>query len=321
MVKASILLAMAWLAASAAWAGTPESAAEVPVPGADDIQTIAFDPDRYERMTVPVTIAGAGPYRFFVDTGSQATAITHRITDDLALTPRGKAMLVAMGSRREVDLVDVDQLEFADRVFSGLRAPLLRRDHIGADGILGLDSLQSLRVVIDFAQDRMDVMDAALFERSNHDFEIVVRARRKLGQMIITDAQVNGIRTAVVVDTGAQNSIGNPELARRLRKSGDAIMRTTDVNGVQFESNFLVAREIAMGGVRIHHAPIGFSRSPAFEALGLEDTPALIIGMANLQLFERVAIDFAQQKVLFDLPRSARRALVDGGWGGSRIRP
>ena len=312
------LAAMA--ASSPSMAGAP--GLETPPPPQiedEDIETVAFDHDRYDRMTIPVTIAGAGPYRFFIDTGSQATVVTHRITEDLGLSPRGRATLVAMGSSRSVDMVDVDSLEFADRVFSGLRAPILKRNHIGADGILGLDSLQNLRVVIDFANDRMDVADAALFTGSNTDFDIVVRARRKLGQMIITDAKVNGIRTAVVVDTGAQNSIGNPELMRRLRKRGDDIMRTTDVNGVQFESEFIVARHIAMGGVTIHRAPVGFAQSPAFEALGLTDTPALIIGMSNLQLFERVAIDFAQQKVLFDLPESAKRSLVEFGRGASRI--
>ena len=286
----------------------------------EDIETVVFDPDRYERMTVPVTIAGSGPYRFFIDTGAQATAVTHRITQDLGLAPRGQALLVAMGSQRAVDLVDVDQLEFADRVFSGIRAPLLKRSHIGADGILGLDSLQNLRVVIDFANDRMDVMDASVIKGGRGDFDIVVRARRQLGQMIITDAKVNGVRTAVVIDTGAQNTIANPALLARLRKRGDEVLVATDVNGVRFESKYVLARQIAMGGVRIHSAPVGFSDSPAFAALGLTDTPALILGMGNLRLFEQVAIDFAQQRILFALPDGAKRSFAEFGHGGSRIK-
>ena len=281
-------------------------------PSDEDIERVEIDRDRYERMTIPVMIGGEGPYRFFVDTGAQATVVTHRITNDLGLEPRGTATLVAMGSRRQVDLIDLDQLEFADRVFSGLRAPLLERTHIGADGILGLDSLQNLRVMIDFSEDRMDVTDASQVRNGNGGFDIVVRARRQLGQMIITDAEVNGVRTSVVVDTGAQNSIANSELKRRLRKRGDDVMHTTDVNGVSFESDYIIARNVTIGGVQIQRAPIGFADSPAFEALGLTEKPALILGMANLRLFERVAIDFAQKKVLFDLPRGARRPIFNG---------
>ena len=51
--------------------------------------------------------------------------------------------------------------------------------------------------------------------------------------------------------------------------------------------------------------PVGFTDSPAFAALGLADKPALILGMGNLRPFDRVAIDFASRRVLFDVPKGA----------------
>lgn len=267
---------------------------------------VAFDEDRYERMTVPVTIDGKGPYRFFIDTGAQATVVTSRITEDLAIEPRGKATLVAMGSSKVVDMIDIDGLEFADRRLSGLRAPLLNRDHIGADGILGLDSLQDMRVLIDFSEDSMSVSDAAEAGGTS-GYEIVVRARAKLGQMIITDAKINGVRTAVVIDTGAQNSIGNDALLQRLRGRKSDPFEFVDVNGVPVISKVAYARTLRIGNLEMLRVPIGFHDSPAFAALGLSDQPALILGMRNLRLFERVAIDFAARKVMFDLPADSLR--------------
>ena len=35
--------------------------------------------DRQNRYTVPVMVEGAGPFNFMIDTGSQATAVTHQI--------------------------------------------------------------------------------------------------------------------------------------------------------------------------------------------------------------------------------------------------
>ncbi len=81
--------------------------------------------DRHRRMTVPVTIAGEGPYRFLIDTGAQATVVTHRLVEDLALRRSGTAALVAMGSSRRVETVELDDLEFANRSVSGLISPLL----------------------------------------------------------------------------------------------------------------------------------------------------------------------------------------------------
>ena len=110
--------------------------------------------DRYDRMTVPVTINGSGPFRFLVDTGAQATVLTARVTNALGLVPTGRATLVAMASRTAVDTIALDGLEFAGRRFNNLTTPLLRDRDIGADGIIGLDSLQELRVIIDSAPTR-----------------------------------------------------------------------------------------------------------------------------------------------------------------------
>ena len=58
----------------------------------------------------------------------------------------------------------------------------------------------------------------------------------------------------------------------------------------------------------MQNIPILFADSPTFHALGLADEPALILGMSELKLFRRVAIDFKTRRVLFDLPPQARIA-------------
>ena len=305
---------------------TEPAAAPPAMPQAEElpqIDELQLDRDRYERLTVPVTIDGQGPFRFFIDTGAQATVVTRAVTDALALEPSGRALLVAMGSTETVDTVELDGLEFADRVFNGMVAPLLEGRHIGADGILGLDSLQDLRVAMDFKQDRIAVADADTLG-GNRGYDIVVRARNKLGRMIITDAQIDGIRTAVILDTGAQYSFGNPALLRRMMKRSRAGDRnelvTSDVHGEMLRSDLAFAREIIIGGATITNATIGFADSPAFKALGYTDKPALILGMHNLALFERVAIDFSTRRVLFDLPRDATsNAILQKRFAPSRI--
>lgn len=264
--------------------------------------------DRHKRMTVPVTIAGEGPYRFLIDTGAQATVVTHRLVEDLALRRSGTATLVAMGSSRQVETVELDDLEFANRSVSGLISPLLHNSNIGADGILGLDSLQDTRVLIDFRERRMAIADAE-YEESNSGYEIIVRARKKLGQMIITDARIDGVRAAVVIDTGAQNSIANPVLLRKLRARERHEIVSVDVLGTQLTSRATFLRSLQIGRAEMTNVQIGFADSPIFAALGLSRRPALVLGMNNLRVFDRVAIDFSTRRILFDMP--SRRAKRD----------
>jgi len=113
----------------------------------------------------------------------------------------------------------------------------------------------------------------------------------------------------VVVDSGAQGSIGNLELLRRFRHSRN-IGRTelTDINGVKMTGAVKLGAELQIDRARLHNIPIMFAESPTFAALGLDDEPALILGMEQLKLFRRVAIDFKTRRVLFDLPPQARIA-------------
>ncbi|MBA2770996.1 MAG: aspartyl protease family protein [Sphingomonas sp.] len=54
-------------------------------PEADVSDNFAFEQDRTERMTVPVSIGGRGPYRFVVDTGAERTVISRELARELSL--------------------------------------------------------------------------------------------------------------------------------------------------------------------------------------------------------------------------------------------
>ena len=271
-----------------------------PAPSIDDI--VAMQTDRYRRMTVPVTVDGEGPFRFMVDTGAQATVVTRGLTERLDLIPIGSALIIGMGSSKRAAMFELNGLEFAQRTFNAIEAPMLEANNIGADGILGLDSLQNLRVLIDFRSNTLAVNDA---EELGGDtgYEIIVRARRKVGRLIITDAKIDGIRTTVVLDTGAQSSFGNAQLKRRLRARRAGKLSLQDVNGAVVMGDRHIAKLLQIQALRIAGLSVTFADTPVFAALKLDKRPALILGMRDLRAFDRVAIDFAKRKVLFDLPR------------------
>lgn len=323
--------ALAALLVSGLGAGTPSAAqapasAETPVEAASasmietGAEVLALDEERNRRFTIPVMVDGSGPYDFMIDTGSEATAITHEINARLGLRPAGVAMIVGMASRRAVKLVEVGRLDLGSHTITDLTAPVLAREHVGADGIIGLDSLQDFRVLIDFRDQTIALQDARHTRPSRSGFEIVVRARPQLGQLLITDAMVEGIRATVIIDTGAQMSLGNPVLRDRIRAKRAAEVVTTDVNGVDLIGALVVVRSLAIEGLALNNVPLAFADAPAFEALGLSDKPALSLGMQHLALFDRVAIDFASQQVLFDLPRDVARAMRAARMGTQRSR-
>lgn len=271
-----------------------------------DVEVLEAGIDTARRMTIPVMIDGNGPYRFFVDTGSQSTVVSRELGDQLNLPHDGMATLVSVAERTRVDLVQLDGLELGSRVIDGLSAPMVRRRDLGADGIIGIDSLQDLRVQLDFRENTLAVVDSRRPGMAD-GYEIVVRARTKLGRMIVTNAEIDGISTVVIIDTGAQASIGNLALKRRLRGRADTPVVGMDVVGTRFDANFGKTRKLRVGDIVMPQILIGYSDALVFSELGLANKPALLLGVQDLRLFDRVAIDFAERKVLFDLPAGVRR--------------
>jgi predicted aspartyl protease len=309
------LAALLALPATTVSANTQAAAPPVAAPATAAIttETLQLQVERYQRMTVPVQINGQGPFRFMIDTGAQASVLSNALADQLQLTDRSTAMLVGMASSREVQTAMLDEITFGSGTHRDARAALVEGANIGgADGILGLDTLQDRRVLIDFENSQMEVAHPE--ERaSNRGFEIVVRARAYLGQLIIARADIDGVRTAVIVDTGAQGSIGNAALLRRLRRGrAQETSELTDVNGVQAVGVIRTAQQLELGRASISNFAITFADSPTFAAMGLDDEPAMVLGMSELRLFRRVAIDFASRRVMFDLPDQARLPAASG---------
>lgn len=292
------------LAAAAALATSLTGAvAQAPPPVEPAVDVLEIERERYQRMTVPVTIQGQGPFDFLIDTGAQATVLSRDLADQLRLHERDTATLVGMASTRQVETTPIDDFTLGSRNFYIRRAPLVERAHIGdADGILGLDSLQNQRVLLDFQKRVIAVADAEDLG-GNRGYEIVVRARESLGQLIITSARLDGVQVEVIVDTGAQGSVGNLALLDRLRRNKQLEnSEMTDIHGQTLDGVVRVARQLELGRASVQNFPILFADSRPFHSLGLAAKPALILGMSELKLFRRVAIDFKTRRVLFDLP-------------------
>ena len=285
---------------------TPLAAAARSTDSAD--QVLSLKRDGGGRMTVAVAIgntAGAQrTYAFLVDTGAERTVVAHGVADTLGLVASGRGRLIGMAGMRDVDMVTLESITLGRRVLYAVSSPVLEADTIGADGIIGLDGLQGQRVLLDFDHNRMALGDAASLG-GDRGYDIIVRARRRSGQLIMTNATIDGVRTDVVIDTGSDTSVGNAALARALaRDHRNDTVQLVSVTGQQATAGLGLARTLELGGMTLNNTLIAFSDAPPFERLGLQRHPALLLGIAQLRLFHRVAIDFASHRILFAVPET-----------------
>ena len=313
-----------WLTAGLLLAGTPIAAepqrldVEIGVAGPIDRTTtsdeVAISSDGADRMTVPVSVGGKGPYQFLVDTGSERTVISRELARLLRLSSGRSAILHSVMGANNIDTVHIPQLKVSSNTISVIDAPALGASNIGADGMLGIDSLRSQRVMFDFKAKTMSITPANQpLERLDGD-TIVVRARSRGGRLIFTQAKIDGRRVSVIVDTGSQVSIANMALQKLLTKKGHALLPETvtieSVTGEQMSAHITRVAQIELGGVRLTDLSVAFADAHIFRQLDLDDRPALLLGMNAMKAFDRISIDFAAKKVRFVLPGTSMRSSV-----------
>jgi predicted aspartyl protease len=269
---------------------------------ADATEVIRTRVDDQHRMTVPVHIGAQGPFHFVIDTGSQTTVLSTGLAAQLAIRPTHTARIIGIGGTGTVETARVDQLLLGRRTFSDLQVALLEQQFIGSDGIVGIDSLQRQRVLLDFGKNRLTVGDARS-TGGNSGFEIVVTARRRRGQLIMTDALIDGVRVDVIIDTGADTSVGNRALQKAMtRRQTSEQVTLIDVTGQSITADIGYPRKLAIGGIDITNLLVAYTDAPVFDVLDLNRRPALMLGMRELRLFKRIAVDFNTRKVYFDTP-------------------
>lgn len=138
----------------------PPSHAADAAQDAGDVDVVEARHDAFARMTVPVRIGDAGPFRFVIDTGAQNTVLSTALAERLSLRPEGRATLVSVAGVQSVPTVRIDEIGLGRRTFNGLVAPLLDQRDLGADGMIGVDSLQDQRVLIDFTTNLIAIDEA-----------------------------------------------------------------------------------------------------------------------------------------------------------------
>lgn len=292
-------------------AQAPRAPAEVPEPALEQDERPQFAAptslDRIGRVLAPVMVNGQGPFRFVVDTGANRTAISARLARALGLEPDPSAQVEVHGVTgvSVVPAVTGTRIVIGDLTLEPRRLPVLQNAVFAdADGILGIEGLQKSRLEVDFTNDEV-VIRRSNGRRAPPGY-LVVRARLAFGGLLVFKGRVGRVRADIILDTGAQHTIGNGALQYALLRSmPQQAYATASVTGATpgvIPGIALAAPAIAIGEAQLHDVIVTFADLHVFSLWNLRDRPALVIGMDALGTVERFVVDYRRREFQF-LPR------------------
>jgi predicted aspartyl protease len=294
---------------------TPSFIAPASIDNNLEIEGEALDADRLKnRMFIDVKVNDSGPHRFLVDSGADRSVVSDGLAAQLKL-PAGEPVRVqGMAGARDVATVEVAALTLGASEVGPIIAPALSSRHLGADGLIGIDALADQRLMLDFEKRTITVQDSRRPYSASGN-EIVVTARRRKGQLIITQASVEQREVSAVIDTGSEITLGNPALRQRLfgtsKPKGMQDIELLSVTGQVLKAEAIVLGNVQIGSMRLSNVVVAFADAPPFALFGLTDRPAIFLGSDLLSNFRRVSLDFRNRKVRFTMrPNAVMRAFV-----------
>jgi predicted aspartyl protease len=278
-----------------------------PATGAPVELTVATTPDDSNRLRVAVSIDNQS-WHFLIDTASTRSVIASDVADKLNLRRGADVRVQNIGGVDKSPSAIIPELLFSGIVAHDLQAPVLAHANLGGEGLLGLDMLKNKRMTIDFRHDAQLTI-APSSRQPDQDVPkdepgtIVVVAKSRFGQLIVTDAEIEGRSVSVIIDTGSEDSIGNGALRRlvsgRIAHTEIKPVALLSVTGRTLPADFTQIGRVRIGSVEIANLPVAFADAATFKQFGLARKPAILLGMQTLRLFEKVTIDFPRREIRF----------------------
>jgi predicted aspartyl protease len=290
----------------------PTAALEVPSTGShiaprvllpdEPLYAVSTRVDRIGRIVAPVYINGQGPFLFMLDTGANRTVLSGESVRRLGLTMEDGAISVqGVNGRGIAPTVTIERLDVGELKFDNVELPVLAGPVLDRiDGILGTDGLADKKVTADFVRDRITIVESR--GRRAPLNRIVVRGQLISGQLMMVEGHVGRVPVKAIIDTGGAHTLGNPALQRALatqRNRGEITLATSvvDANDHLKYAEIGVSPAISLGEATVRNTVITYGDFDIFRVWGLQEEPALLIGMDVLGTLAEVAIDYRRREL------------------------
>jgi len=251
------------------------------------------------HATVPVE-GSFGVRQFVFDTGAEGSAIYANFAEEAGLKAAGSEQLQGQTGEADVPLVQLASLTLDGATKAPLTAVKLdpRADGVPLAGIVGLDLFGDRTVDFDLPRRRLALLETGARPIAGDG----LAATPTTGNLLTIPVTIGSVSAIAVIDTGARKSRINWKLGTLLGLDPAKVAKGDTIQGAtnkSIETGAASVTNVLLGSRTLAEAPVLVADLPVFQAFGVADRPAIILGLDWLTK-TRMVVDFPARLVWFE---------------------
>lgn len=265
------------------------------------------------RLSIGVEINGEGPFDFVVDSAANASMISDELALQLGLPDAGVMDVNTLIDRERMSSVRPDLVRAGAMNIRSPRLALASRYGLnGADGLLGSDMLQDLKLVLNFRRrnrvsiHRSSKVHAGFLDPPRPTTRLTNRGERHFGTLISIAVRTNGVHGRAIIDTGAETTIINRAMAAAGARAsfltdGSREKMISSPSGRSAPATVMSLSNLEFAGVGLQQVPVLVGDYHVFDIWGVREQPSMLMGVDILGLFRTVSIDLRRAELVLEV--------------------
>lgn len=252
------------------------------------------------HATVPVQ-GTFGERQFVLDTGAEGSAVYEDFASAFDFPDAGSTALQGQTGASNVSLANIGKVTLDGVVQGPIEAAKLapRADKIPLAGIVGLDVFGDRTLDFDLSRRGVSLLAPGTLPADLATAPVIATATT--GMLLTVPVRIGSVTATAVIDTGARKTRINWKLARMLAIDPADLARGDTIHGAtntEMTTGATLLRDVHLGDRQLADAPVLVADLPVFEAFGVADRPAIILGLDWLAE-TRMVVDFPGRRVWF----------------------
>jgi predicted aspartyl protease len=254
-----------------------------------------------------VKVDGKGPYEFVIDTGAEGCAVYQDFARQHAFESAGTEKLLGQTGASTLNLVSINRIETAGITTGPLSCVVLpsRKDGGNLNGIIGLDSMGQHAVYFNPSGQQL-----AFYATKTEPSEVLgasfvtIKGQNRGNTLLTFPISINGAMGIAVLDSGARRSIINDHFAAAAAIDVTKLTEDVPLFGAAGIKQVLLRGTLGtveIGGRSYADVQGAVADLPIFAAFGVENEPAMILGLDFLAS-GAMLVDFPAMNIFIARP-------------------